>query len=339
MSPSSSPIRILSPEEIATREAGATPFIRFPDPGSLFRERALRLRQLAAGHPMRDYLIFVADLADAQQHALARDVALTLPSREALADAARAGVAPLSTGRWPLGEAWRDDLSTILADLMARTPSGQARDVMGVLAAADAAHLDQQAERLLGGVMLGLDLAGAPLIGAALQVHWSRLVSQTQKAYPELAFDRVDDDTLCPCCAGRPTASVVRMGGDAPTRYLHCGLCAAEWHRVRIQCSHCGLTTGIHYQELDPQAGAAEPAVATPRGAVRAECCDECRHYLKIVSQDRDALVDPVADDLASITLDLLVSESGLERHGVNLMLLFGDDSADTAKAIPAEGS
>ena len=40
---------------------------------------------------------------------------------------------------------------------------------------------------------------------------------------------------------------------------------------------------------------------------------------------DRDPFVDPVADDLARVTLDLLVSESGLQRHGVNLMLLFGE--------------
>jgi FdhE protein len=40
---------------------------------------------------------------------------------------------------------------------------------------------------------------------------------------------------------------------------------------------------------------------------------------------ERDYEVEPVADDLASVTLDLLVSEAGFERHGVNLMLLFGD--------------
>jgi FdhE protein len=40
-------------------------------------------------------------------------------------------------------------------------------------------------------------------------------------------------------------------------------------------------------------------------------------------------MADAVADDLASITLDLLVSESGRQRHGVNLMLLFGDPGGD----------
>jgi FdhE protein len=40
---------------------------------------------------------------------------------------------------------------------------------------------------------------------------------------------------------------------------------------------------------------------------------------------EKDPQVDPVADDLATLTLDMLVSESGLQRHGANLMLLFGD--------------
>ena len=62
--------------------------------------------------------------------------------------------------------------------------------------------------------------------------------------------------------------------------------------------------------------------------AVQAETCDECHHYLKIVHSDRDPFVDPVADDLASLTLDLLVSETGMVRHGVNLMLLFGEPEA-----------
>ena len=36
-------------------------------------------------------------------------------------------------------------------------------------------------------------------------------------------------------------------------------------------------------------------------------------------------MVEPVADDLATLTLDLLVAETGLQRHGVNMLLLFGE--------------
>lgn len=332
------PVHLLSPEEIAARQATEIAQLRLPDTGSLFSERAVRLRQLAAGHPMRDYLIFMADLADAQQTALREPVTLPLPTQEQLGDAARNGVAPLATGLWRRTTHWRDDLARVTGALLPRLPHGPARDVVAGLAQASADHLDHQADRLASGVMLGLDLGTAPLIGAALQVHHARLVAQTQAAYPDLAFGRVDDATLCPCCGSRPTSSIVRLGGDAPARYLHCSLCESEWHMVRIKCAHCEGTRSISYQELEA-ATPGDGMPEMPRGAVRAECCDECHHYLKIVAQDRDAQVDPVADDLASVTLDLLVSESGLERHGVNLLLLFGDDSAASATENTTAGA
>ena len=52
---------------------------------------------------------------------------------------------------------------------------------------------------------------------------------------------------------------------------------------------------------------------------------------------DKDAFVDPVADDLASLPLDLLCTEAGFQRHGVNFMLLFGagDEAAAPATASP----
>ena len=104
---------------------------------------------------------------------------------------------------------------------------------------------------------------------------------------------------------------------------------------VRIKCSHCLSTKGITYQSLRTlgQADEAEEvggsvhvegASAVAR-AVEVECCGECGHYLKIVHMERDPNVEPIADDLASLTLDLLASEGGATRHGVNLMLFFGD--------------
>ena len=44
--------------------------------------------------------------------------------------------------------------------------------------------------------------------------------------------------------------------------------------------------------------------------------------YLKIVYQEKDPNVDPVADDLATLALDMLVDEAGYERSGPNLLLI-----------------
>ena len=140
------------------------------------------------------------------------------------------------------------------------------------------------------------------------------------------AFGRIDDPTVCPCCGSRPTASISRIGAEASGyRYLHCALCSTQWHMVRIKCSHCLSTKGIHYQSLAQRDAAPDDAAPGAQPVVEAETCDSCGHYLKIVHMERDHNVEPVADDLATLTLDLLVSEAGFERHGVQMLLLFGD--------------
>jgi FdhE protein len=62
---------------------------------------------------------------------------------------------------------------------------------------------------------------------------------------------------------------------------------------------------------------------------------DDCGHYVKVVQMDKDPYAEPVADDLAGVTLDLLLSETGVQRHGINLMLLFGDPGAAPPPGAP----
>ena len=325
----SSSVKFLSPEEIASRSVGDAARLQLADSASVFRDRALRLRQLAAGHAMRDFLIFMADVADAQQAVLNDARSVVLPTRESLEKAAHEGVAPLGFLNGALSDDWQADLNALLQLLQQRI-QGAALDVVRSLQAITPEELNQQAQKLMAGVMFGLDMAKAPLIGAALQVHWTRLVAQTLQAYPDIRFDPVADTDVCPCCGSEPVASIAKIGAETSgVRYLHCNLCQSDWHMVRIKCTHCGSTKNITYEELEPLEGANLPTHATPKGAVRAECCGECGHYLKIVDMAKDPHVDPVADDLASVALDLLVTDTGLQRHGVNYLLLWGE---------PAEG-
>ncbi len=57
---------------------------------------------------------------------------------------------------------------------------------------------------------------------------------------------------------------------------------------------------------------------------MKAEACEECRGYLKIVNMEKDPLVDPVADDLATLGLDVLMDEAGYERAGPNFLFVPG---------------
>lgn len=316
--------KLLSPEEIAVRAGEQLSFLHLPET-DVFADRALRLRALADGHAMRDFLFFVAELAEAQHRALSRPLAVPLPTPEQIDEAARAGTPLLPAEIWPRAAVWRDSLRALLADLARHLARGPAQAAALQLAEASDEHLETQAGRLLSGVMLGLDLASAPLIAAGLQLHVVRLVQQTAAAHaaaPVAPFGRIDDPTACPCCGSAPVASIERLGSEG-ARYLACGLCATQWHYVRVKCTRCQSTKGISLQSL---VAAEDGATTTTTDAVvQAECCSECGHYLKLLHPARDNGVEPVADDLASLTLDLLVSEAGLQRHGVNLLLLFGE--------------
>ena len=303
------------------------PFVHMPVAASVFADRQLRLRQLAASHPMRDYLLFIADLASAQQQVLLGYPDVALPDAEACTAAAKALKPPTPAFGWPRDPLWRSELRRLLDLFRARLPDGPARDTVDRLAASEDEWIDTQADKLLRRITLGLDLATAPLIAAGLQTYWTQLAIQTVGTHGERVFGHTDPSTVCPCCGSLPTASITRIGAeDAGFRYLHCSLCSIQWHYVRIKCTHCESTKGIGFQSLEPlESGKEISATGARPGAVKAECCDTCGHYLKQVLMEKDPEVDPVADDLASVALDLLVSEAGFERSGHNLMLLFGD--------------
>lgn len=323
-------VRVMSAEEIAAKAGGETPFLQMPQRATLFAERAMRLRQLARGHAMEDFLVFMADLAQAQHTRLAQFPEVPLPDADALDRAAERGVPPLPASEWPRDAAWHGVLRALVADLREKAPAGT-QPTLARLETVDGEWLERQADCLLTCVMEGLDLATAPLVAAALQVYWVHMVAavvQRQSRHPQggQAFGRIDDATACPCCGSRPVASITRSGGELMgQRYLHCSLCSMQWHMLRIQCTHCLSNKHVAYQSLD-LAGADDDSASRAAGAaVQAETCDDCGHYLKIMHSDREPFVEPVADDLATLTLDLLVSDTGPKRHGVNLMLLFGE--------------
>ena len=191
-------------------------------------------------------------------------------------------------------------------------------------ASADAAMtspdwLESQARLILDDDITGLDLATAPFIGAALQVHWTRLAAH-------LTPDQVAppaDQALCPVCGSPPVAAVIRAGvEDAGLRYLHCALCNSQWHRVRAECSQCGNDRDLGYYHLEGRQD--DP--------VSAEACPACQGYLKICRLEKDHLAEPLADDLASLTLDLLMGEEGFARAGVNLLLWQGTETAEVGQ-------
>ncbi len=304
--------RMMTPEEIAVQAAGDIPFLRLPDRHSVFSDRSARLRQLASGSTLGGYLELMARVADLQQALLTDQPPFPLPSSEHVAQCREHAMPPLNAQTLRRDPLWHDLLRRMLRTLAADAEGGLRTALVG-LEGRRGEFYEAQASRLLANVPVGIDPATAPFIGAALQVYWTHLVTMLGQE----CFGRIDIPNICPCCGSPPVASVVRIGGDGGYRFLHCSLCAAEWHMVRVKCSSCGTTKGIHYFEVEG---------GSP--AIKAECCDECDTYLKIFYQNKDAQVEPVADHLASIALDLLVSDTGKSASGVNLLFVHGDENA-----------
>jgi FdhE protein len=304
--------RILEPGQIESFAQGGIPRLRLPERERVFSARAARLRQQsepgAIGHAIGDYLRLIAHLADAQQAALT-NVDAKLPSAEQIASAREFRMPVIAAIGWRREDLWRQTLMS-LCDSIAALPdiAGPARAMCDRLRTLEPEQLESQADALLAAEADAIDVVSAPFIMAALQVYWLDLASR-------LCIDNVhelDVPGVCPICGTLPVASVVRADPKSQGfRYLHCALCAAEWHMVRVKCSHCYTTQGITYQSIENG----------PPG-IRAECCDTCHTYRKILYQERDGNIELVADDLASLPLDLLLSEAGYRRASANPFLL-----------------
>ena len=298
---------LLQPGQIEAA-AGSIPELRLP-PADLFLARARRLEQLADHHAMGDYLRFVARLARAQQESLDAGPTANLPTPETLAQCREYRMPPLAPAGLARPEGWHDTARDLARTVRSSLPQAGQAALQLILESPDT-WLDEQAWWLFDGDMQHLDAAAAPLIGAALQVYWVHLARQLDPAQ----VARPEHPNLCPVCGSHPVSSVVRIGGpENGLRYLHCALCSSEWHVVRAKCSNCDNTRGIVYYHLEGG-----------NRIVDAESCPECRTYLKIIHQDKDPLADPVADDLASLTLDLLMDETGYAKSGINWYLIQG---------------
>jgi FdhE protein len=297
----------MDPEKIEALASRSIPRLRLPDRTRLFADRAERLRSLARGHALEGFLGFLAVVTEAQHRALAT-LEVTLPG-EAQRSAAQTHRMPVVPALgWPRPPDWRAILAALSA-AVAQT-SGFPPAVAGAcarLTQMSAAEMEAEADRLLAAATQVEDPASAPLVMAALQVYWAALASRLAPDDIGLA----ESPGVCPVCGSLPVASVVRTKAPyAGYRYLHCGLCATEWHRVRVECTQCNATHGVAYQSIENG-----PA------AIRAETCDSCLSYRKIFYQEHDAGVDPVADDLASVALDLLLTDAGFHRASANPLL------------------
>ncbi|MEN5214643.1 MULTISPECIES: formate dehydrogenase accessory protein FdhE [Pseudomonas] len=303
---------ILEPGQI---EASAVmpPFLHLP-PANLFELRAARLEQLAEGNALGEYLKLVARLCLIQQQLVNNPPAGMPVAEERQRLCISHGLPPLAADSLVREGPWLVWLQALLEHLDTYT-SGPLGEALQALHSSDDHQRKGWGIALLAGQYDAVPAALVPFIGAALQAAWSSWLL----ALPTPELKPAGSLAQCPACGSPAMAGVVRnRGKHNGLRYLACSLCACEWHVVRVKCVYCESSKDLRYTSLD------DDRHAPGKAPLRAECCPECESYLKQNYLENDAAAEPLADDLASLALDIRLDEEGFHRLAPNLMLAPG---------------
>ena len=297
----------LQPDPTAIGDVSTPPFAVLPDPATLFGVRAQRLKTYAAVSPLKPYLDFVAGLVEAQGAIVPALPPVELPERETMECAASFAMPPLDRTGFKLDDTLETTLEAMF-DASARVAMPkEAADALTRVRRADGAERAQMVRDVLAHDMPIETLAEHVYVAAALQVHFARLAAglDAEKLVPV-------GDGVCPACGGPPVASLIVEWKNAHgNRFCVCSLCSTLWNYVRIRCCSCGSTKGIGYQEIE----------SSP-GTVKAETCDECRTYVKVMYQNKDITIEAVADDIGTLALDMMMREGPYRRAAFNPFLL-----------------
>lgn len=293
-------------EPIPIGQVAEAPFSRLPDPATLFALRAHRFHSLAMEHQLGPYLHFLGQLSGIQHNLQEGLAEPDMPSAETMAQARERAMPPLDRARFKPDEAFDATLDRLFSLSKAMEMPEPARLALERATAADAGRRAEMVTNVLADTVPVETLADHLYVAAALQVHFARMAARL----PPDSLVPVGDG-VCPACAGPPVASlVVSWEGAHNTRYCVCSLCATSWNYVRIKCCLCGDNGGMSYQHVEHDK------------QVRAETCDKCKGYVKLMQQAANPAIDPVADDVATLALDLLVRDLGYRRGAVNPFML-----------------
>lgn len=304
--------KILQPGEIEGA-AMTPPFVLLP-PTDMFAKRAERFTALAEDHPMSAYLKLMASICRAQQSVLDAPSALPELDSGRMNAAVQHDMPPLAVDTLLHDSGWQIQLDAWLEAFTEQNKQlpEAVSNAVEQLRQADAEQRRVWASALLGGRFSQVPEALVPFLGAGLQLAWRHWL----KAIDSEEIREREDQTECPCCGSLPVAGIVHQRRPIDgVRYLLCSLCAAEWHYVRLKCSHCLSTRELDYLHFDD----------SPYG-VKAEACPDCNTYLKQLYLELDANGEGLSADLASLDLDMRLAEQGLQRRTPNLLLAPGDE-------------
>ena len=289
--------------ELSIGKAAADEFIRLPRPPALFHQRAARAETLADASPTPAFLRFMAAVFLAQAGAAASGGPVEAPSADAMGRPSEHVMPPLAPDGWTPTSTYRQALRSIAAGISQDGLPGPTTEALDGIAGASDDHLDALARAFLSEGVAPQWQAEALFAVAALQVEFARVAALID---PQ-ALQPLDAAGLCPVCGSHPVAGVVVADAAYGRRYLTCGLCSTSWHHVRVACVSCGGEKNVAYQEIEGG-----------NGTAKCETCDDCQGYSKLFYQMKDMGIEALCDDLATLSLDLLVRNAGWKRHAPN---------------------
>ncbi len=279
------------------------PLAFLPDPAKVFEARARRFAFLARSGNLGPYLGFLADLSRLQARLAAELPPVAPPDAARIEQARAARMPPIDRARLTDDPALGETLERLCAEAGALEMPAQARLALDAVKAAETRDRRWLLGNILSDQVPGDAAAPHLFAAAAVQVHLARLAASLPAG--RLVPIRTG---ICPACGGRPaTSSVSGEANIERTRFAACACCATRWNEVRVKCLCCASTKGISYR-----------SAGTDEATVKAEVCTECDHWVKILYQNINVSLDPIADDVASLGLDMLMKDTGLTRGGFN---------------------
>ena len=188
-------------------------------------------------------------------------------------------------------EAFSADGARVLERACRRNPAA-VRDALEAALRRDAPALERAAERI-----------GAPveLTASLCELAVSPSLRALAAGAAGLLAAAPWSSGYCPVCGSWPLLGEIRSADRS--RYLRCGLCAAEWSFGRSACPYCGERDHRRLTAL---------SVEGEEEYRRAELCDGCRGYVKSLA--RLTPIPPEllpVEDLATAYLDVLALDEG----------------------------
>ncbi|RDJ03923.1 formate dehydrogenase accessory protein FdhE [Rhizobium grahamii] len=280
-----------------------------PNPARIFSDRAARFDVLAKGSRLSPYLEFLACVTRLQS-----EFALDAPSvdpldADRLATARSGSMPPIDRNALIGSPGIRTTVWGFLARAERLAVPPQSASALAEVRAADDETIDWIIGNILSDTLPLESLAHHIFVAAGAQIYMTRLASTLEEG--TLVPVGIG---LCPACGGRPVGSmVVGFQGAEGARYAVCACCFMQWNEVRVKCLACGSTKGVGYRAVE---------TGEDDATVKAEVCDNCRSWTKILYQNKNPSLDMVADDVASLGLDTLMKETEYRRAGFDPFLV-----------------